>query len=207
MNNSDLEINRKTTDIDANWVDEYNEDKIIEIIETAVKKVNDNYSVELYRLPEKNVSMGINILDENKIIVSKIDMDIKDNPFYVTYTINDIDIKYSNLNKMMCDKLLSISGEHVFRRIKDLLDIHLIISSNEIKKEDLNKILEYDNRKLGDFSVLFSNKELIRNGYNKLKNIDNKPDFDIIWQSVIDFLEHEKFVDKMIETSEDGIDK
>ena len=119
MDDSDLQVNRKTTDIDANWVDEYNEEKIIKIIKKVVKKVDDKYSIELYRLPEKNVSMGINILDENKIIVSKIDMDIKDNPFYVIYTINNTNIKYSNLNKMMCDKLLSISGEHVFRRIKD----------------------------------------------------------------------------------------
>lgn len=64
MNNPDLEFNRRTTDIDANWCSEYNEDKIIEIIDAAVKKVNDSYSVELYRLPGENISMGINILDE-----------------------------------------------------------------------------------------------------------------------------------------------
>jgi len=53
MDDSDLQVNRKTTDIDANWVDEYNEEKIIKIIKKAVKKVDDKYSIELYRLPEK----------------------------------------------------------------------------------------------------------------------------------------------------------
>jgi len=50
MNNPDLKLNRRTTDIDANWCSEYNENKIIEIIDASVKKVNNNYSVELYRL-------------------------------------------------------------------------------------------------------------------------------------------------------------
>ena len=195
MNNPDLEFNRRTTDIDANWCDEYNEDKIIDIIEIAVKKVNNKYSVELYRLPEDNVSMGINILDENKIIVSKIDMDIKNNPFYIVCKINDTNIKYSNINKMMCDKLLSISGTHVFRRIKDIFDIYLIILNYQIKKEDIDNILKYESKQLGDFSVLLSNKELIKNGYVKLKNIDMKPDFEIIWIALIEFLEKERFLD------------
>ena len=198
MNNTNIELNRRTTDIDANWCDEYNEDKIIEIVDKAVKKVNDSYSIELYRLPGKNVSMGINILDENKIILSKIDMDIKNNPFYIICKINDTNIKYSNINKMMCDKLLSISGSHVFRRIKDLFDIYLIISNYEIKKDDIDNILKYESKKLGDFSILLSDKELIKNGYDKLKNIDNKPDFEIIWNTLIKFLVNEKFIIKNV---------
>lgn len=198
MNNPDLEFNRRTTDIVANWCSEYNEDKIIEIIDASVKKVNNNYSVELYRQPGENISMGINILDENKIIVSKIDMDIKNNPFYIICKINDTNIKYSNINKMMSDKLLSISGSHVFRRIKDLFDIYLIVLNYQIKREDIDEILKYESKKLGDFSVLFSNKDLIKNGYDKLKNIDNKPNFEIIWNTLIEFLVKEKFIKENI---------
>ena len=41
---------------------------------------------------------------------------------------------------------------------------------------------------------MFSNKELIKNGYDKLKNIDNKPNFEIIWNILIEFLVKEKFI-------------
>ena len=46
---------------------------------------------------------------------------------------------------------------------------------------------------------MFSNKELIKNGYDKLKNIDNKPNFEIIWNTLIDFLKKEKFINENIE--------
>ena len=91
--------------------------------------------------------MGFKIIDDNNVVISKLDIDIKDNPFYVVCTINNIDIKYSNFYKMMADKLSSISGEHVLRRVKDLLDIYMIISNNEIKFCNIQKVLDYDNRK------------------------------------------------------------
>lgn len=199
INNPNLEINRKTTDIDANWVEKYDENKIINIIDSAVKQVDSNYKVRLYRKPEANVSMGINILDENEIIVSKIDMDIKDNPFYVVCNIDDVDIKYSDFNKMMCDKLRSLSSEFVFRRVKDLLDVYLIISENNISKSNIEKVLKYENKKIGNFSTLLKNKEKIRQGYEALKYVDNKPEFDIVWNNVINYLEEEKFIDKNLE--------
>ena len=194
INNPNLEINRKTSDIDANWIDKYDENKIINIIDTAVKQVDSNYKARLYRKPEVNVSMGISILDENDMIVSKIDMDIKDNPFYVICNIDDVDIKYSNFSKMMCDKLRSLSSETVFRRMKDLLDVYLIISDNNISKNDIKIVLEYENKKMGDFSTLLNNKEKARHGYETLKYIDNKPEFDIVWNNVIDYLKKEKFI-------------
>lgn len=194
LNNHSIKIVRKTTDIDANWIDDYDEKRIINIIERAVKNVNYNYSVELVRLPDKNVSMGINILDENNIILSKIDMDIKDNPFYIICEVNDVNVKYSDINKMFSDKLMVISNDHVFRRIKDILDIYLIINNFKINRQCINSILEYDNKKLGSFKTMLGNKTLIKNGYDKLKGIDNKPDFEDIWNTIIDYLKKENYI-------------
>jgi len=55
---------------------------------------------------------------------------------------------------MMCDKLRSLLSEFVFRRMKDLLGVYLIISDNNIIKEDIEKVLKYENKKIGDFSIL-----------------------------------------------------
>ena len=54
----------------------------------------------------------------------------------------------------MCDKLRSLLSEFVFRRMKDLLGVYLIISDNNIIKEDIEKVLKYENKKIGDFSIL-----------------------------------------------------
>ena len=206
MNNPDLLIDRKTTDIDANWIEEYNKDKIISIIDRAVKIVNPDYKVELYREPASHKSLGLKILDKDNSVFAKMDIDIMDNPFYIECTINDINIKYSDFNKMMSDKLFSISNDFVFRRAKDLLDIYLIIKDNKINKEDIEKVLNYENRKLGDFSAMLNGKKELEHAYNTLEGIKNKPDFNIVWNSILDYLTNEKFLDKVLETTDDEIE-
>lgn len=138
--------------------------------------------------------MGFKILDEKGSTISKLDMDIKDNPFYVICNINDINIMYSSFDKMMADKLHSISGTHIFRRVKDILDIYMIISDNDIKRENVMKILKYENRELGDFSTMLENKNLLKESYDKLQGINNKPKFQEIWDAIIEYLCREKFI-------------
>lgn len=178
--NSELDTDRKTVDIDGNWIDEYDANKIQKTIEKAIKKIDTNYTTEIIRTYGVNRSMGINIMDGEQTIITKIDLDIKNNPFYVICTIDDVEIKYSSIEKIFADKLSSLSSEHIFRRVKDILDIYLIIQSHGINTKKINEILEYDNRTLGDFQTMLTNKELIRNSYNKLKGITNRPDFDIV---------------------------
>lgn len=194
INNPDLKVNRKTIDIDANWISKYDKDKIIKIIDKAIKNVNPDYNVEVYREPSENKSMGLKILDKNGVIFTKIDMDIKDNPFYIEYLVNDVNIKYSDFNKMLSDKLFSISNEHVFRRVKDLLDCYLIIKENKITKEEIQKVLNYDNRKLGDFTTMLNNKVDLKKVYETLEGIENKPQFDEIWDNLIKYLKQENFI-------------
>lgn len=194
LNNPDIDITRKTRDIDANWIEEYDEERIIDVIDKAVKKVNSEYSVSVYREPAPNKSMGIKVLDKDGSVFTKIDMDIKDNPFYIVCNVDDINIKYSSFDKMMSDKLYSLSSTHVFRRVKDLLDVYLILKDNDIEKESIEKVLKYENRKLDDFDTILNNKEEIEKSYNSLEGIINKPDFDIVWDYVFNYLEKEKFI-------------
>lgn len=195
LNNPDIDITRKTRDIDANWIEEYDEERIIDVIDKAVKKVNSEYSVSVYREPAPNKSMGIKVLDKDGSVFTKIDMDIKDNPFYIVCNVDDINIKYSSFDKMMSDKLYSLSSTHVFRRVKDLLDVYLILKDNNIEKENIEKVLEYENRKLDNFDTILNNKEEIEKSYNSLEGIINKPEFDVVWNYFADYLEKEKFIE------------
>lgn len=194
LNNPEINVDRRTIDIDANWIDKYNRKEIAETIEQAIKNINPKYTIKITREVEANQSMCIKILDEKGIPITKIDLDIKDNPFYIICNINNVNIKYSDIHKMMADKLFSISGVHIFRRIKDLLDIYLIIINNEIDFAKIAKILEYENRKIGNFQTMLNNKEELEKGYNKLTGIINKPDFDEIWNTIVKYLQKEELI-------------
>ena len=198
INNPDLEVNRKTIDIDANWVSEYDRDKIIKLIDKAVKNVDPDYNVVVYREPAERKSMGLKVLDKDGSVFTKIDMDIKDNPFYIECLVNDVNIKYSDFNKMLGDKLYSLSNEHVFRRVKDLLDCYLIIRDNKISKEEIEKVLEYDGRSIGDFTTMINGKKDLKIAYESLEGIDNKPDFEEVWETLIEYLIDEKLLDKRV---------
>ncbi len=187
-------IERRTIDIDANWTGEKNLDKITKIFSNAVKKVDATCKLEVSRLPNENSSMGFKILDSEKSVLSKIDLDIKNNPFYVVYKFEDIDIKYSSLEKMLADKLSALSGSHVFRRAKDLLDVYLIIKDNDINIEKIKEILKYDSRELENFETLISNKEIMKDSYEKLLGITNKPLFEEVWNKDIKFLIDNKLI-------------
>ena len=138
--------------------------------------------------------MGFKVVDEKNNLITKIDLDIKDNPFYIICNINDVDIKYSSLEKMMADKIFVLSNTHIFRRIKDILDVYLIISNCNIDIEKVKEILKYDKRELEDFSTLLSNKQLVKESYDKLIGVKNKPDFEKVWNTTIKYLEKNKFL-------------
>ena len=187
-------IERRTIDIDANWTSEENLEEITKIFSNALKKVDSTCKIEVSRLPGENSSMGFKILDSENSILSKIDLDIKNNPFYVVCKFEDVYVKYSSLEKMLADKLSALSGSHVFRRAKDLLDIYLIIKDNNINIKKVQEILKYDSRELGNFETLISNKDFMKEGYDKLLGITNKPSFKEVWNNDIKFLIDNKLI-------------
>lgn len=199
MANPDQSIERKTIDIDANWTGKVDDEEIFKVLESAIKKVRPDFKLRKYRESGEYRSMGFEILDEFDEIVTKIDLDIKDNPFYVICDVNDVNIKYSSIEKILADKLFSLSKEKVFRRGKDILDVYLIILDNVIDIEKVKEVLEYDNRKLGNFEVMLENKELMEKAYDSLTGITNKPTFEDVWNKVVDYLNQNNLIEKDLE--------
>lgn len=50
MSNPDLKIERRTIDIDANWTDKLNENKIFEIIDDAIKRIEPTFKLKCSRV-------------------------------------------------------------------------------------------------------------------------------------------------------------
>ena len=64
----------------------------------------------------------------------------------------------------------------------------MIISDNIIDLQKVKEILTYDNRILGNFETMLNNKDLMNKAYDSLIGITNKPDFNGVWNKVVDYL-------------------
>lgn len=96
----------------------------------------------------------------------------------------------------MADKLMALSGTHIFRRTKDLLDVYLIINNHNVDLNKMFDVLNYENKLLGDFSTMLDNKNLLKDSYDKLERIKEKPEFNEVWNSIIQYLEDNKLIDE-----------
>ena len=75
-----------------------------------------------------------------------------------------------------------------------LLDIYMILLSGDVNMDEVYKILSYDKKTIGDSFDLLNEKEVLKNGYNSLKGIVNKPSFDDVYNKVVGFLKEEHII-------------
>ena len=95
----------------------------------------------------------------------------------------------------MADKLSALSNEHPFRRAKDLLDIYLILEIEDIDFSKIKEILKYDNHELGNFKTMIENIQLMKDSYESLKGITNKPEFIKVWDKLKNYLIKNKLIE------------
>lgn len=176
---------RKTVDIDANWlIKEPDINNMQQEIERAVKSVFPDFSVEVSREFGEKRSAGFAIRTEDGEVFTKMDIDVNKKSKVVPYEFNGIKFNGITVESMLADKIGVLSNKAVFRRTKDLLDVYLL---NKYVKYD-NKVLtkELSKREIGDFSTLKECKGDIQHAYEKLRDIDNKPEFEEVYSKVLE---------------------
>ncbi len=95
----------------------------------------------------------------------------------------------SSISKMLSDKIYAISGGNVCRRIKDVLDIYVISFITKINIDELYQIWEETGRKLGNFAEFKTQFFELKEAYDKLKGIKNKPEFMEVYNRVSDVID------------------
>lgn len=85
---------------------------------------------------------------------------------------------------MLSDKLYAISGDSVYRRVKDVLDIYVISFITKIDADELHQIWKETGRKPGDFEAYRTHPAELGEAYDKMKGIKNKPDFIEVYKQV-----------------------
>lgn len=179
-------IDRATMDIDMNWINNPpSMEKMRKTLEEAVKLSYPDFTVEIKREYGDHRSAGFQILNAQKQNVTHVDIDINKKTIPKSYNIDDLSFQGVPIEQVLCDKIKVISSPQILRRSKDLIDVYAIKTYIPYDKNELTKLLSETT--INDFSTLKNEKEKIKQGYNKLRNINNKPDFETIYQDVRNF--------------------
>ena len=116
-------------------------------LRNAVEKVDSSLDVQINRIFGERRSAGFKIINEMREKIASIDLSVRQNQFfshYISY-VNGVSITGASLSKMLSDKIYAISGQNVYRRMKDVLDIYVMSFVTRINTDELYQ--------LGDFEV------------------------------------------------------
>lgn len=179
------DIDRKTTDIDGNWLKQTPDiEEMRKNLEKAVQMSYPDYQVITKRPYGEKQSAGFHIV-KNNITLAHIDIDVNKITPTKLYMINDIKFHGIPMEQVLCDKISVLSSPQLMRRTKDLLDVYAITQAIPYDKQTVIDLLS--NRKLGDFSTLYTQKDNIEHAYEKLRGVTNKPEFQQVYESVTNY--------------------
>lgn len=185
-----FDISRQTVDIDANWIGEPpTMNQLVNIINHSLADISSNLYARGTREYSDKKSAGLSIVDmhSDKVVV---EMDVSINRFQEskTYTYGELTIKGVLPNEILADKISVISGKKIFRRTKDLVDIYALGHCVEIKTSEIYASHQRNGRVLGEFIEFLNRVDDLSHAYQKLRGINNKPDFNKIYQYLLQFV-------------------
>lgn len=181
-----LTTTRETRDVDGDWVGGTpTVSSMCSVLNVAANAVKPGMYVVVDRAYDVNKSAGFSVYNNDKSFLFEVDLSVRSNPFSCAYlSFNGVSFVGATLQKMFSDKLHAVSGRVVLRRIKDVYDLFLLSALVGYRLSDVYNILNVCGRRLGDFSVFLSRYTDLAHAYNKFHGIDNKPEFDIIYNRV-----------------------
>jgi len=184
---------RPTKDIDANWTSENAPDseQIADEIQKALDQNEINLKVNVYRNYGEGRSAGLKFCNSNGESVFTMDIDV--NRPVAGLKLYAIDrFTFSGLipEQMLSDKIVAISTDKVFRRIKDLVDIYYFSRCFQYDPEKLKKVMRETGKVVLDFHGFLTRKDELKYAYDKFRmdGISNKPEFDEVYQAVRNYI-------------------
>ena len=184
-------IQRNTVDIDANWIDTPPTMKeLTEIISNALGELNDTFTVVPFREYNEKKSAGISFIDK-RTNQKSFSIDIEMSPVNDTRTYYYGNMCISGIvpQEVITDKICAISTDKVYKhRFKDFIDTFALSHCVEIGTEEFLYRMEQRNKLLGNFDGLLNHKSDMIHAYDKMKRLNVRPDFDMMYNDVCDFI-------------------
>lgn len=181
---------RHTVDIDANWYsDEWPSGvQMEESIQKALRNSSIDLNVKLYRMYGEGRSAGFELSDPaSGEIIFTMDIDVN-RPEVETriYEVAEIRFRGSALQPMLADKLSVVSGEKVFRRVKDLIDLYYTAQVYTPDWQEILQAVKDSGRTLGSFDGFLNKSDELRHAYDKFRfdGDVSKPTFEDVYQTV-----------------------
>ena len=185
LKNKNNVMNRNTKDIDGDYIETENVsmELLKSIVEKAVKQINKNYEVEIFREFGDSRAAGFLVKENNERLFS-IDISVRKNPYTKIYLwLNEVPIIGQKEIKMVVDKLSVISSKKIYRRAQDLVDLYnLIISIEDIKLQEIFQISKESNKEIGNFEEFLNELDKVEHAYSKLRGIFNKKNFKEVYK-------------------------
>lgn len=186
-NNGYSEVSRETKDIDANWTGEH--PTMAGIKASIEKSLGDKYTVVPVRNFGERTSARFDLLFEDGSRFVNIDIDVR--PLEngaIKYWYGEYSFSGATVEEVVCDKILAISSDKVFRRCKDIVDLYMLSECTSVDIGRINEIAEKKNREIGNFDAVKSRKDDLEHAYNKLSGVKNKPPFQAIYERLLQFV-------------------
>lgn len=198
IENSRMDLYRKTTDLDIHcdkkevWIDFYTN------IESILNNNNLGY---LYRITDRrSIKKGFDTSDSlkfslfdsanNKTIEFKIDMNIKSNTIITCDYSPILNMTTYDALTMLSDKIVVVSSQKIYRRIKDLYDLCVLISLYDFTYYDVIEHLKKKHSGVKLENMLISdNFSKLEHAFSKYEGISNKPNIMTIISLAQTFLQ------------------
>jgi hypothetical protein len=182
-----LDLYRITTDIDIHcnskeiWINFSNN------VETILNNNDRGYVYKLIkrRSDTKGLntsdSLAFELNDKGNIIKFKMDMNIKSNSIITIEYSPLLNMSTYDAYTMLSDKIVTISSQFIYRRIKDLYDLSVLSSLYNFQYSEVIKYLSIKHPDVNLVNMMNTvNYEALEHAYSKYTGITNKPDFRVL---------------------------
>jgi hypothetical protein len=89
---------------------------------------------------------------------------------------------------VVSDKISVVASDKVFRRVKDLIDLYALARCVTVRTVDIRGVWRRESRVIGAFDAFGNRQGDLRHSYEKLRRVDTKPEFDVIYGYLTRFL-------------------
>ena len=190
LNDHDFnDFTRETQDIDASWMgaNPPSMEQLTVMLDRAL--LGFGLTAVVKREYGDKMSAGYKIVDAFGNEKLSIDIDMRPVVGSRRYRIGNVTFQGMTSDNVITDKINVAASDKIFRRSKDLIDLYALAHCVSVKTTDIRVIWECENRIVGTFDAFTNRMEELRHSYEKLRRIDVKPEFDIIYGYLMIFLD------------------
>jgi len=185
-------LERHTKDVDANWIDAPPSMKdLVDTINKSLGDLSSQFYAVAFREYEEKKSAGISIVrngtdDE----IFSMDVSIKPVIGSRTYHYGEMEIRGVLANEILADKISVLSKRIMFRRSKDIIDVYALAHCVKVQTSEIFEIFKSNpNREVGSFDEFYMRRQDVEYAYNKLTGIEGKPNFDVVYSYLENFIQ------------------